>query len=50
VFTIKSDHRLSEIGYEKIIEWERSILLEENRLKEKFYTAKSMMKPLGLGY
>jgi hypothetical protein len=26
VFTIKSDHGLSEVGYDKIIEWARSIL------------------------
>jgi len=50
VFTIKLDHGLSEAGYDKIIEWARSILPEGNRLKENFYTAKSMMKPLGLGY
>jgi len=50
VFTIKSDHGLSEAGYNKIIEWARSILPEGSRLKENFYTAKSMMKPLGLGY
>jgi len=50
VFTIKSDHELSEAGYDKIIEWTRSILPEGNRLKENFYVAKSMMKPLGLGY
>jgi len=50
VFTIKSDHELSEAGYDKIIEWVRSILPEGNRLKENFYVAKSMMKPLGLGY
>jgi hypothetical protein len=50
VFTIKSDHELSEAGYDKIIEWARRILLEGNRLKENFYAAKSMMKPLGLGY
>jgi hypothetical protein len=50
VFTIKSDHGLSEVGYDKIIEWARSILPEGNRLKENFYAAKSMMKPLGLGY
>jgi hypothetical protein len=50
VFTIKSDHGLSEAGYDKIIEWARSILLEWNRLKENFYAAKSMMKPLGVGY
>jgi len=50
VFTIKSDHGLSEAGYDKIIEWARSILPEGNRLKKNFYAAKSMMKPLGLGY
>jgi hypothetical protein len=41
---------LSEAGYDKIIEWARSILPEGNRLKENFYAAKSMMKPLSLGY
>jgi len=50
VFTIKSNHGLSEAGYNKIIEWARSILPEGKRLKENFYAAKSMMKPLGLGY
>jgi hypothetical protein len=50
VFTIKSDHRLSKVGYDKIIEWVRSILPEGNRLKENFYVVKSMMKHLGLGY
>jgi hypothetical protein len=50
VFTIKSDHGLSEASYDKIIEWVRSILLEGNRLKENFYATKSMMKPLGFGY
>jgi len=50
VFTIKSDHGLSEVGYDKIIEWARSILLEGNRLKENFFVAKSMMKTLDLGY
>ena len=50
VFTIKSDHGLSEAEYDKIIEWARSILPEGNRLKKNFYAAKSMMKPLGLGY
>jgi hypothetical protein len=50
VFTIKSDHGLSEAGYDKIIEWARSILPEGNKLKENFYGVKSMMKPLGLGY
>jgi hypothetical protein len=41
---------LSEAGYDKIIEWARSILPEGNRLKENFYVAKSMMKPLNLRY
>jgi len=50
VFTIKSDQGLNEVGYDKIIEWVRSILPEGNRLKENFYAVKSMMKPLGLGY
>jgi hypothetical protein len=50
VFTIKSDDELSEAGYEKIIEWARSVLPEGNKLKENFYVAKSMMKSLGLGY
>jgi len=50
VFTIKSDHELSETSYDKIMEWARSILPEGNKLKENLYAAKSMMKPLGLGY
>ena len=50
VFTIKSDHELSEAGYDKIIKWPSSILHERNRLKENFYAAKSIMKLLGLGY
>jgi len=50
MFTIKSDYRLIEAGYDKIIEWVRSILLEGNRLKENFYDAKSIMKPFSLGY
>jgi hypothetical protein len=41
---------MSEAGYDNIIKWAKSILPEENRLKENFYTARSMMKPLGLGY
>ena len=36
VFTIKSDHELSEAEYDKIIEWARSILPEGNRLKRTF--------------
>jgi hypothetical protein len=50
MFTIKSDHGLSEAEYDKIIEWAISILPKGNRLKENFYVAKSMVKPLGLGY
>ena len=50
VFTIKSDHGLSEASYDKIIEWARSILSKGNKLKENFYVAKFMMKPLDLGY
>jgi hypothetical protein len=33
VFTIKSDYGLSEAGYDRNIEWTRSILLEGNILK-----------------
>ena len=33
VFTIKSNHGLSEARYDKIIEWTRRILLEGNKLK-----------------
>jgi hypothetical protein len=50
VLIIKSDHRLSEAGYDIIIEWARSILPEGNMLKENFYAVKSIMKPLSLGY
>jgi hypothetical protein len=50
VFIIKSDHRLSDADYDKIIEWARNILLEGNRLKDNFYAAKSIMKPHSLGY
>jgi hypothetical protein len=41
---------LSEVGHDLIVEWARNILSEGNMLKENFYTAKSIMKPLGLGY
>jgi len=50
VFTIKSDHGLSEAVYDRIVKWARSILPERNILKENFYYAKSIMKALGLGY
>jgi len=50
VFTIKSDYGLSEVSYDRIVEWTRSVLPKGDRLKENFYTAKSMMKPFGLGY
>jgi hypothetical protein len=33
VFTIKSEHRLSEVGYDRIVEWVRNILPERNRLE-----------------
>ena len=33
VFTIKSNHGLSGVGYNTIIKWVRIILLEGNRLK-----------------
>ena len=50
VFTIQSNYGLSEAGYDRIIEWVRSIVPKENSLKDNFYSAKSMTKPLGLGY
>jgi hypothetical protein len=50
VFTIKLDHGLSEVSYNIIVEWARSISFERNKLKENFYTVKSMIKPLGLGH
>jgi len=50
VFTIKSDHGLSGASYDRIIKWTISILSKEDRLKENFYAAKYMMKPLGLWY
>ncbi|KAL9375059.1 hypothetical protein Peur_031938 [Populus x canadensis] len=50
VFTIKLDYRLSEVGYDRIVELVRSILLKGNRLKENFYTANSMIKLIGLRY
>ena len=42
--TIKLDYELCETDYMK------SILPEGNKLKENFYAANSMMKPLSLGY
>jgi len=50
VLTIKSNHELSEAGYDRIVEWVRNILPQKNRLKENFYAAKSMIKPLSLGF
>jgi len=50
VFTIKLDYKLSEASYDRIVEWVRSILPEENKLKENFYAAKFMMKSLDLRY
>ena len=34
VFTIKSDHGLSEVDYDEIIEWAKSISPEGNRLNK----------------
>jgi hypothetical protein len=50
LFTVKSDYGLSEAGYDRILKWLRGILPEGNMLKENFYSANSMIKPLGLGY
>jgi len=50
VFTIKLDHELSKVSYNRIIEWVRNILPLENKLEENFYIAKFMMKLLSLGY
>ena len=50
VFTIKSHYSLRGAKYDSIIEWVKNMLLEGNRLKENFYVAKFMMKPLGLWY
>jgi hypothetical protein len=37
---------LSEADYDNIIEWMKNILLEEYRLKEKFYAEKLIINPL----
>jgi hypothetical protein len=50
VFTIKSHYSLSGADYDSIIERVKNMLLEGNRLKENFYAAKSIMKPLSLWY
>jgi len=50
VFTIKSNYGLNGDGYDRIIEWTKSILPEGNMLKENFYVVKSMMKRLDLEY
>jgi hypothetical protein len=34
----------------ELLNEKKNILHEGNRLKENFYVAKSMIKPLGLGY
>jgi len=47
---LTNHYGLSDAGYDKIIEWTRSILSEGNKLKENFYVVKSMMKPFSLGY
>jgi hypothetical protein len=50
MFTIMLDHGLSGTSYDRIIEWTISILPKKDRLKENFYAAKYMMKPLSLWY
>jgi len=50
VFTIKLGYGLREVDYDIIIEWVKSMLLKDNRLKYNFYIVKSMMKPFELGY
>ena len=50
MFTIKSDHGLSEANYDKIFKWARNNLPERDKLKKNFYVIKSMMKPLCLRY
>ena len=50
VFTIKLDYGLSKACYDRTIKWSKSILPEENRLKENYHAAKSMVNPLNLGY
>jgi hypothetical protein len=46
VFTVKLEHGLSEVGYDRVVEWARNILPEGNKLKENFYTAKPLIKPM----
>ena len=50
MFTIKLDHGQSEANYNRIIEWTRSILPKGKRRKKNLYTAKSIMKLIGVGY
>jgi len=45
---MKSDDGLSEAGYDRVIKCTISILPVGNRLKENFYAAKFMMKPIDL--
>jgi hypothetical protein len=46
MFTIKSYYKVNETSYDRIVEWTRSILPEENRQEENLHAVKSMMKPL----
>jgi hypothetical protein len=41
---------VSEVDYDKITERARSVLPKGNKLKENFYTDKSIIKPFGLQY
>jgi len=50
VFIIKSGYGLSEVSYDSIIKWAKSMLPKGVRLKQSFYIVKFMMKPLNLRY
>jgi hypothetical protein len=50
VFIIKSNYGLSDVAYDRILEWEKNMLPGGNKLKNNFYTTKSIMKSFGLKY
>jgi hypothetical protein len=50
LFTIKLDYSISEVGYDSITKLAKNISPEGNKLRENFYVAKFMMKPLGQRY
>jgi len=43
-------HGLNEANYDGIVEWEKSILHEGNRVKDNFYIVKSKIKLFSLVY